>query len=206
MREQAGMSSNKGGNMRVIGLTGGIGTGKSTVSRYLASRGFEIIDADLIARQIVQPGSPLLDEIGETFGRQFILPDGSLDRKALGAYVFSDSHRKKQLDDIMMGRIVSTIRERIRTAKCNVIVDAPLLFEVGLDADVEAVWLVDAADEVRIKRVCARDNIPAQQVSDRIKNQMPQSEKTAKSDEVIDNSGSEEELYQQIDRLIDKYA
>ena len=113
MREQAGMSSNKGGNMRVIGLTGGIGTGKSTVSKYLASRGFEIIDADLIARQIVQPGSPLLDEIGSTFGSQFILPDGSLDRKALGAYVFSDSHRRKQLDDIMMGRIVSTIRERI---------------------------------------------------------------------------------------------
>ena len=184
--------------MRVIGLTGGIGTGKSTVSKYLASRGFEIIDADLIARQIVQPGSPLLDEIGSTFGSQFILPDGSLDRKALGAYVFSDSHRKKQLDDI--------IRERIRTAKCNVIVDAPLLFEVGLDADVETVWLVVAADEVRIKRVCTRDNIPAQQVSDRIKNQMPQSEKAAKSDEVIDNSGSEEELYQQIDRLIDKYA
>ena len=192
--------------MRVIGLTGGIGTGKSTVSKYLASRGFEIIDADLIARQIVQPGSPLLDEIGRVFGAQFILPDGSLDRKALGAYVFQDSHRKKQLDDIMMGRIVSTIRERIRAAECNVIVDAPLLFEVGLDADVEAVWLVDAADEVRIKRVCARDNIPAQQVSDRIKNQMPQSEKAAKSDEVIDNSGSEEELYQRIDRLIDKYA
>ena len=192
--------------MRVIGLTGGIGTGKSTVSRYLASKGFEIIDADLIARQIVQPGSPLLDEIGRVFGAQFILPDGSLDRKALGAYVFSDSRRKKQLDDVMMGSIVSTIRERIQTAKGRVIVDAPLLFEVGLDADVETVWLVVAADEVRIKRVCARDNIPAQQVSDRIKNQMPQSEKAAKSDEVIDNSGSEEELYQQIDRLIDKYA
>ena len=192
--------------MRVIGLTGGIGTGKSTVSKYLASKGFEIIDADLIARQIVQPGSPLLDEIGEIFGRQFILPDGSLDRKALGAYVFQDGHRKKQLDDIMMGSIVSTIRERIQTAKGNVIVDAPLLFEVGLDADVEAVWLVDAADEVRIKRVCARDNIPAQQVSDRIKNQMSQSEKGAKSDEIIDNSGSEEELYRQIDRLINEYA
>lgn len=206
MRDQAGMSSNKGGNMRVIGLTGGIGTGKSTVSKYLASKGFEIIDADLIARQIVKPGSSLLDEIGSKFGAQFILPDGSLDRKALGAYVFSDSHRKKKLDDIMMGRIVSTIRERIKNAKRNVIVDAPLLFEAGLDADVEAVWLVDAADEVRIKRVCARDNIPARQVSDRIKNQMPQSEKAAKSDEVINNSGSEEELYRQIDRLIDKYA
>lgn len=192
--------------MRVIGLTGGIGTGKSTVSEYLASKGFEIVDADLIARQIVQPGSPLLDRIAETFGSQFILPDGSLDRKALGAYVFKDNQRKKQLDDIMMGSIVSTIRENIAGAEGKVIVDAPLLFEVGLDADVEAVWLVDAADEIRIKRVCARDNISAQQVADRIKNQMPQSEKAAKSDEIIDNSGSEEELYQQIDRLIKKYA
>ena len=192
--------------MRVIGLTGGIGTGKSTVSEYLASKGFEIIDADLIARQIVQPGSPLLDRIAEVFGNQFILPDGSLDRKALGAYIFRDPQRRKQLDDIMMGSIVSTIRESIRNAEGNVIVDAPLLFEAGLDADVEAVWLVDAADDIRIKRVCARDNISAQQVADRINNQMPQSEKAAKSDEIIDNSGSEEELYQQIDRLIKKYA
>jgi dephospho-CoA kinase len=192
--------------MRVIGLTGGIGTGKSTVSQYLASKGFEIIDADLIARQLVMPGSPLLDEIGRTFGSRFILPDGSLDRKALGAYVFKDSRRKKQLDDIMMASIVSAVRDRIQNARNRVIVDAPLLFEAGLDADVEAVWLVDASDEVRITRVCARDNISAQQVADRIGNQMSQSEKAAKSDEIIDNSGSEEELYRQIDRLIKKYA
>ncbi len=200
------MNLNKGTGKKVIGLTGGIGTGKSTVSQYLASKGFEIIDADLIARQIVQPGSPLLDEIGRTFGSRFILPDGSLDRKALGAYVFQDSTRKNRLDDIMMDSIVSGIRERIQNAQSSVIVDAPLLFEAGLDADVEAVWLVDASDEVRIRRVCARDNISAGQVADRISNQMPQSEKAAKSDEIIDNSGSEEELYRQIDRLIKKYA
>ncbi len=200
------MNLNKEERRSVIGLTGGIGTGKSTVSEYLASKGFEIIDADLIARQIVQPGSPLLDKIGSTFGTRFILPDGSLDRKALGTYVFQDSARKKQLDDIMMGSIVSDIRERIENAKNRVIVDAPLLFEAGLDADVDYIWLVDASDEVRIRRVCARDNISAGQVKDRISSQMPQSEKAAKSDEIIDNSGSEEELYRQIDRLIKKYA
>ena len=200
------MSLNKEERRMVIGLTGGIGTGKSTVSEYLASKGFEIIDADLIARQLVMPGLPLLDEIGRTFGSRFILPDGSLDRKALGAYVFRDSSRKKQLDDIMMGSIVLNIRERIQNARNSVIVDAPLLFEAGLDADVDYVWLVDATDEVRIRRVCARDNISAGQVADRISNQMPQSEKAAKSDEIIDNSGSEEELYRQIDQLIKKYA
>ncbi len=200
------MNLNKKEHRKVIGLTGGIGTGKSTVSEYLASKGFEIIDADLIARQIVQPGSPLLDKIGSTFGSRFILPDGALDRKALGAYVFQDGSRKKQLDDIMMGSIVSNIRERIQNAQSSVIVDAPLLFEAGLDADVELVWLVDASDEVRIRRVCARDNISVGQVKDRISSQMPQSEKAARSDEIIDNSGSEEELYRQIDRLIKKYA
>ncbi len=192
--------------MRVIGLTGGIGTGKSTVSAYLASKGFEIIDADLIARQIVTPGSPLLDEISNAFGEHFILPDGSLDRKALGAYIFKDKNKKAQLDNIMMGTIISIIRERIQNAKGNIIVDAPLLFETGLDADVEVVWLVDAEDEIRIRRVCARDNISAQQVADRIDNQMSQNEKKIKSDEIIDNSGSEEELYQQLDQLIDKYV
>ncbi len=192
--------------MRVIGLTGGIGTGKSTVSAYLASKGFEIIDADLIARQIVIPGSPLLGEISNTFGKCFILSDGSLDRKALGAYVFKDKSKKTQLDDIMMGTIISIIREKIRNARGNVIVDAPLLFETGLDADVEFVWLVDAEDEIRIKRVCDRDNIPPQQVADRINNQMSQNEKKMKSDEIIDNSGSEEELYQQLDQLINKYV
>lgn len=206
MRERAGIISSKGGSMHIIGLTGGIGTGKSTVSRYLAAKGFEIIDADLIARQIVQPGSELLDKIGETFGRQFISEDGSLNRKALGAYVFEDNNRKKQLDDIMMGNIISIVKKRIKDAEHDVIVDAPLLFETGLDEYVDIVWLVDSADDIRIKRVCARDNISPQQVIDRINNQMSQKEKSEKSDEIINNSGSEEELYYQIDKLIEKYV
>lgn len=190
-----------------IGLTGGIGTGKSTVSSYLIEKyGFEIVDADKVSREIVQKGSPLLDKLAETFGAQFIDEDGNLKRKELGAYVFAEKSRKEQLDSIMMGEIIRICSTRVMSCPGNVILDAPLLFEVGLDKYVEKTWLVDADIDVRIARVCARDGISEQEVRDRIANQMGQDEKRARADVVLDNSGTKEELHQQIDEMIKEYV
>ncbi len=191
--------------MTVLGLTGGIGTGKSTVSRYLESKGFEIIDADQISREIVQPGSPLLTRISDTFGRQFV-KNGILQRKELGAFVFESPERKSMLDDIMMGTIIAIIEERVRSAGGNCIIDAPLLFEVGLDRLCDAVFVVDADTEVRIARVMKRDGISRQEVMDRISNQMGREEKLARADAVLDNSTDKEALYRQIDEAMEKYV
>lgn len=190
-----------------IGLTGGIGTGKSTVSDYLIEKyGFKIVDADKISREIVQKGSPLLNKIAETFGSQFIDEDGCLKRKDLGAYVFAEKSRKEQLDSIMKGEIVKLCSERVMESEGNVILDAPLLYEFDLDKYVEEVWLVDADIDVRIARVCARDGISEKEVRDRIANQMGQDEKRARADVILDNSGTKEELHQQIDEKVKEYV
>lgn len=190
-----------------IGLTGGIGTGKSTVSDYLIEKyGFKIVDADKISREIVQKGSPLLNKIAETFGSQFIDDDGCLKRKDLGAYVFAEKSRKEQLDSIMKGEIVKLCSERVMESEGNVILDAPLLYEFDLDKYVEEVWLVDADIDVRIARVCARDGISEKEVRDRIANQMGQDEKRARADVILDNSGTKEELHQQIDEKVKEYV
>lgn len=203
MRVPTGTCLNR---IMIIGLTGGIGTGKSTVSEYLINEyGFEIVDADKISREIVEKGSPLLDVISDTFGSQFIDEDGNLKRRELGAYVFADKSRKEQLDSIMMGEIISIIRKRIRMHD-RVILDAALLFEAGLDKDTDVTWLVDADTDVRIKRVCSRDGISEQEVRDRISNQMNQDEKKKYADVVIDNSGTKEELHRQIDEVIREYV
>lgn len=191
--------------MSVIGLTGGIGTGKSTVSKYLIDKGFEIIDADQIGKDIVEPGSPLLDKLAEAFGAEFVV-DGVLQRKKLGSYVFESPERKEKLDDIMMGTILRIIRERASACSGNCIIDAALLFEVGLDKDCDEVFVVDADQEVRIDRVMKRDGISRQDVIDRINRQMDMKEKLARADVVLDNSNSKEELYQQIDEAIKKYV
>lgn len=191
--------------MSVIGLTGGIGTGKSTVSRYLEKKGFEIIDADQIGKDIVEPGSPLLDRLSEAFGAEFVV-DGVLQRKKLGAYVFESAERKAKLDEIMMGTIISIIKDRASSCIGNCIIDAPLLYEVGLDSECDKVFVVDADMEVRIQRVMARDGISRQEIIDRINNQMGAAEKAARADVVLDNSGDKEELYRQIDRAIEEYV
>lgn len=191
----------------IIGLTGGIGTGKSTVSEYLTEKyGFNIVDADKISREIVEPGSPLLQRIAEVFGEQFIDDDGNLRRKELGAYVFSKASRKKQLDNIMMGEIIRLIKERLESYEGNTILDAALLFEVGLDAETDVTWLVDADTDVRIRRVCNRDGISEEEVRGRINNQMLQEEKKKKADVVLDNSGTKEELHNIIDELVKDYV
>lgn len=195
--------------MDVIGLTGGIGTGKSTVSAYLQKKGFVIIDADQIARQVTEPGTPLLAELGKEFGTDILTETGDLDRKALAAIVFADVKQRKKLDRLTHGRIIQEIQARIEAYKAagvhrGIIVDAPLLFETGLNEKCQQTWLVTAKQDIRVARVRARDGMTVEEVAARIRNQMGDEEKKKRADRIIDNSGTIEELEQQIQELIEQ--
>ena len=193
--------------MKVIGLTGGIGSGKSTVTDYLIARGFHVLDADQIAREIVLPGSEMLIQLTSVFGRGIILEDGSLDRQKLGEIVFSDPQKKETLDALMHTRILELIHERIlqfrEEGKRKVIfIDAPLLFETGLNKSVSEIWLTDVDDETRIKRIMARDGMNREEIEKRISAQMTREEKQSLADIILDNTGDQEALYQQIEQLL----
>ncbi len=197
--------------MKVIGLTGGIGAGKSTVSDYLRARGFQILDADQMARDLTEKGTETLRDIVSAFGEEILFPDGSLNRKKLAAMVFSDEKQRVLLESLTTKRVVARIAHRLQQfaqedTAGTIFVDAPLLFESGADRLTDVVWLVDAAQDVRISRVMARDGAAAEDVKRRIESQMTREEKAAKSAEIIDNSKGKEALYQQVERLLEKYV
>ncbi|MBR0596700.1 dephospho-CoA kinase [Sinanaerobacter chloroacetimidivorans] len=206
--------------MKIIGLTGGIGSGKSTVTNYLLEKGFEVLDADKIAREIVLPGSDTLIELTAKFGKDILLEDGSLNRKKLGEIVFGDVEKKAVLDKIMHSRILEIIYSKIlmfresaeimnqknpdiKQAKV-IFIDAPLLFETRLDEHVSEVWVVDADDETRITRVMERDGLSREEIVSRIAVQMDRNQKIERANEILDNSGEREALYHQIDLLLEK--
>ena len=157
----------------VLGLTGGIGTGKSTAAKYLADRGFDHVDADAISRDLTAGECPMLDLLEEIFGGgeegSILLPGGRLDRKKLAGIVFSDPAKKARLDEIMFREIGRIIVERIAAAEGPVLLDAPLLFEAGLDELCDHVILIVCDLEVRLERVCARDGARREEVLDRIR-------------------------------------
>ena len=197
--------------MKVIGLTGGIGAGKSTVSDYLTELGYVILDADQMSREMTAKGSPVLTKIADLFGEHLILSDGNLDRKGLAAIIFSDKEKKSQLEEITTKEVVRDIGRNIETLKnsgeCDIVfVDAPLLFESGADQLTDFVWMVTAEDDIRIARVMNRDGASREEVLQRIANQMSNEEKIRRSQEVIDNSKGKEDLYQQIEDLLRKYG
>ncbi|MDO4393288.1 MAG: dephospho-CoA kinase [Bacillota bacterium] len=202
----------------IMGLTGGIGTGKSTASEYLKSKGFVHIDADAISRSITADGSPVLDTLNKVFGpdgemgvegHNIIDESGSLMRQALADIVFVDSAKTKRLDEIMLSQIISIIDDKVKRYRescdmCRVLLDAPLLFESGLDSRCDKVMVIVADKDTRISRVEMRDGISAKQIQERIDNQMDDVEKVSKADYVIDNSGALGELYEQLDKIVKK--
>lgn len=197
--------------MNVIGLTGGIGAGKSTVSDYLLDKGYIVIDADKIAKSLTDKGSDTLQALTAAFGEEILFADGSLDRKKLADIVFSDGEKRLILEELTTKEVVRIIEERLMQlqgegCKGPVFVDAPLLFESGADRLTGAVWLIDADMDVRVARVMARDGISAEDVKRRIANQMDSEEKKARSTDIIDNSKGKELLYRQVERLLEKYA
>ena len=197
--------------MKIIGLTGGIGAGKSTVTEILIKEGYPVIDADRISRKITEKGSPVLEKIAGVFGNDMILPGGELDRKKLASLVFSDSEKRLRLEEITTKEVVRIISEKLDRMKSRgqtgpVFVDAPLLFESGADRLTDLVWTVDADISVRVERVCARDGATPQEVRDRIDAQMSSRRRAERSAEVIDNSKGKEELCRQVEELLKKYA
>ena len=194
--------------MKIIGLTGGIGTGKSTVSAYLAQKGCKIIDADLISHQMTEAGSPCLAEIKAAFGEDVFLRDGNLDRKKVGRLVFADAEKKKTLEQIITRRVIEKTLRILQDCRAQqedlVVLDAPLLFECGMQRYTDETWLVVCRTETRLRRIAARDGLAEEDIQKRIANQMSTEQKEKLADYIIDNSRDLAWLYAQIDTLLAK--
>ena len=188
--------------MRVIGLTGGIASGKSTVSVYLAHKGVKIIDADKISREICEPGQPGYIKIVQEFGSGYLKADGSLNRRELGKLVFSDPKKLSVLEGLLHPLIEKEIKKQIDGAAGPVVIDAPLLHKAGLEKICSEVWVVTAPDDLRIKRILERDGITEQEAQKRLESQIPQAELAKNADFVFVNSGKPQELYRQIDEVL----
>ena len=187
----------------LVGLTGSIATGQSTVSRMFAHLSARVIDADLLAREVVMPGQAAHARIVEEFGPQVVQEDGSLDRKALGALVFADAAKRKRLEEIThpaigarRQRILSVLDEE--AFEGVVIWDVALLFEGGGAAKMDRVVVVYADQETELRRLMERDGLSDADARARIASQMPVAEKAKLADHVIDNSGTREGTERQV--------
>lgn len=179
-----------------VGLTGGIGSGKSTVSSLLAQHGAVVIDYDRLARDVVEPGSPALDLIAERFGAGVIAADGSLDRPALGALVFADPEALSDLNGITHPAIRSLGHDRESAAGPDAVVvhDNPLLVEMGAAAACDVVVVVDVPVEVQVRRLTTLRGMTEADARARIAAQASREERTGAADLVIDNTGPQDEL------------
>lgn len=183
--------------MKVIGLTGGIASGKSYVAEILESCGAVIIDADLLAREVVEPGEHAYGLILEAFGNGILMENGALDRKALGRIVFSDAASRKLLEEITHPAIAEMAEKRFdrerRLGRQLVFYMVPLLIEAGLTSKMDEIWVVSVDRETQIIRLMKRDRIDRDEAEQKIAAQMPLEEKLVYADVVIDNSGAPEE-------------
>jgi len=178
----------------LVGLTGGVATGKSTVSAMFAALGCLIIDADRLAREVVEPGQPAHTQIVSAFGRGVLRPDGGIDRKALGAVVFADPAARARLESITHPAIRARVRARLAELTAAgfdgiVILDAPVMVESGDSPDVDRLVVVTADEPAQVARQQARDGLGADDARRRIRSQMPLDEKARLADYLIDNSG-----------------
>lgn len=187
----------------VIGLTGGIGSGKSTVAALFAQRGARVVDTDAVAREVVAPGSPVLDAISYEFGTGVIKPDGSLDREALARIVFADPRKRELLNQLTHPAIRERTLELIGAKPPDeiVVVVVPLLFESGFDTHCDRAVAVIADPDTRRTRVAARDGVSEEQVGARMNAQLADEEYARRADHVISNDGDRAHLEQQVDEL-----
>jgi dephospho-CoA kinase len=181
--------------MKVIGLTGGISSGKSTVAQRLADLGAVIIDGDQIAHALMEPHQPTWEDIVNHFGRDILHPDQTIDRIKLGKLVFNDPQAMKVLNQISRQRIVEHIKEDMQKTRRDhpeavMVLDIPLLYEAHLDELVDQVWVVWINRETQIERLMERDRLSREEAEHRIESQLSLDEKAARAAIVIDNSGS----------------
>ena len=189
--------------MIVIGLTGGIASGKSTAAKHLAERGAVVIDADKLGHRAYEPDRPAFAQVVATFGDDVIGADGGIDRRALGAKVFGDPAQLKRLTDIVWPQILVLAKEEIAAAQKSgakvAVLEAAVLLEAGWQREVDEVWAVTVAPAVAVARAAARDGVDAAAVQARIDAQLSNAERAAHAGTVIDNSGSEAELVAMLD-------
>lgn len=189
--------------MPIIILTGSIATGKSTVTRYLQQQGCPVIDADLIARSVVEPGSAGLARIRATFGPDVIHADGTLDRDALGTVIFRDEAARTQLDQLLHPLIYQEIDRQINQLQEQgqrvIFVDIPLFYETQSELPHDEVWVVVTSEKEQLSRLMKRNDYSMQQAQERIASQIPIKNKRELADIVIDNSGPLVATYQQVD-------
>ena len=187
-------------------MTGGIASGKSTVAKRMRTLGAVVIDADQIARDVVQPGQPALVQIAEQFGEHLLLDDGSLDRSALGALVFQDEHQRATLESILHPRIASASMMQIVRAQADsaepIVYDAALLVENGRHRDFAALIVVACSPETQRERLMLRDGLSRREAQQRLDSQLPLEDKVALADYVIHNDGTLAELYDRVDALV----
>ena len=189
-----------------IGLTGGIGSGKSTVADLLASEGFLIVDADQVARDIVEPGQPALAELAEAFGQDILKPDGTLDRAGLAAKAFVSEEQTALLNAITHPRIAEESARRLNEAEAQgakvAVYDMPLLVEKGLDRKMDLVVVVDVDVEERVRRLVEKRGLTEDDVRRRIASQVPDDVRLKAADIVVDNNGTLEDLHAEASKLI----
>lgn len=193
----------------IIGLTGGIGSGKSTVARAFETLGAAWVDADDVAREVVTPGEPALIAITERFGNQVINQDGTLNRAALRDIVFKDPAQRQWLESITHPKIRERLLQHIERLKSAgapyVLLVSPLLFESGQNALVSRCVVVDIPTELQLLRTLKRDGVSESQVHAILAAQLPREQRLAKADDVIDNSGDHASMMQQVSKLHERY-
>lgn len=191
--------------MKVIGLTGGIASGKSTASAYLAQLGATVVDADAVSRDVTKKGGPGFHAVVQHFGTGVLGDDGAIDRKRLGALIFSDDRAREQLNALLHPIIIAQCEQRIRDAKdagsTRCILDVPLLFETGMHTLCDETWLMHIPRAEQVRRIMQRDGLDERAANARIDSQMPLEEKLALAGRAIDASGDIENTRKLIKQL-----
>lgn len=190
----------------IIGITGGIASGKTTVSDYVKKLGYPVVDADLLSREIMAPGSPVLEQVRHIFGETMIAGDGALNRKALAEKIFHDEQARQTLDGLTHPAIRALAEERFSQleGESTVFFVVPLLFESGMDDLCDEIWLVHAEESLRRSRLSARDGIDEIYAQSKIDSQMRDEERLNKGARVLFNDGDLNHLYEQIESFLKK--
>ena len=187
----------------ILGLTGGIATGKSTVSRYFFEKGYAVVDADVVARRVVEPGTEGLANIVAQFGTEIIQTDGTLNREKLGAMIFADAEKRETLNNLLSAQIRRAIMADTATlVNANqplIVLDIPLLYEAGYETHCDAVMVVYTTEEVQRKRLMGRNNLSEEEALNHIASQEPIEAKKNRADIVIDNNGTLNDTYEQVE-------
>ena len=192
--------------MFVVGLTGGIGSGKTAATDFLAQQGITIVDADLASRVVVEPGQPALDRIAEHFGSHVLTEDGSLDRRALREIVFADADALKVLEGITHPAIGEELKRQITASQSPyTVLVSPLLLETSQKTLVDRILVIDAPAELQVQRTMERDHVPEGQVAAIMKAQMERTKRLDQADDVVENHGSLQVLHEQLASLHQRY-